>query len=31
MSNKNGYDYEQSIGRDVDMSYFKTLSLKKNN
>jgi len=31
MSNKNGYDCEQSVGRDMDMSYFKTLFQKKNN
>jgi hypothetical protein len=31
MPNKNGYDYEQSVGRDMDMSYFQTLSQKKNN
>jgi len=31
MLNKNGYDNEQSVGRDMDMSCFKTLSQKKNN
>jgi hypothetical protein len=30
MSNISGYyDYEQSVGRDMDMSYIKTLSQKK--
>jgi len=31
MSNKSGYDYEQSVGSDMDISYFETLSQKKNN